>query len=177
MVNLCGERGVLLFLALHFCSEFIHEGAHFSTHHSSGKAGSRTNQTLIFMFSLQRETSQSLAMTPCHLQTILRCKRFGGCRCSTKPPFCNTLTCLVFFIPLPPIGPRNLQMCVGGFPMSARMDQLSHQEGETAMRYGMEAPCSSGSTVKFITASCSHIYRWHITTCNQSQMSVLAHTH
>lgn len=68
----------------------------------------------------------------------------------------------------------------GGFPLLAHKDQLSHQGGEAIIRHVMEAPCSLGNSVKFITASCSHIYHWHITTCNQSQMSgvvlTLCHT-
>lgn len=60
--------------------------------------------------------------------------------------------------------------------MLAHEDQLSHQEDETVIRSVMEGPPSLGNTVKFITTSCSHIYQWHITTCNQSQMSGLVLT-
>lgn len=56
----------------------------------------------------------------------------------------------------------------GGFSFK---DQLSDQEEETVIRHVMEGPTSLGSTVEFITTSCSHIYHRHITTCNQSQMS------
>lgn len=37
----------------------------------------------------------------------------------------------------------------------------------------MKGPSSLGNSVIFITASCSHIYHWNITSCNQSQMSGL----
>lgn len=76
---------------------------------------------------------------------------------------------VVFF--RPPIGYHNLWMGGGGFTLLAHKDQLSHQEGETVIRHVMEGFGSSGNSVKFITASCSHIYHRHITTCNQSQMS------
>lgn len=69
------------------------------------------------------------------------------------------------------IGYHNLWMGGEGFPLLAHKDQLSHQEGETVIRHVMEGPCSFGSSVEFITASCSHIYHLHITSCNQSQMS------
>lgn len=45
VVNLCGQKGALFFHALHFSSEFIHEGAQFSTHHSRESSGSRTCQS------------------------------------------------------------------------------------------------------------------------------------
>lgn len=79
---------------------------------------------------------------------------------------------LLFFLPPspPPVGYQGI-IGGGGFALLAHKDQLSHQEGETVIRHVMEGPCSSGNSVKFITASCSHIYHWHITTCNQSQMS------
>lgn len=35
----------------------------------------------------------------------------------------------------------------------------------------MEGPCSPGSNVKFIAASCLQIYHGQVTTCNQSRMS------
>ena len=77
----------------------------------------------------------------------------------------------VFFSPPSRIGYHNLWMGGEGFPLLAHKDQLSHQEGETVIRHVMEGPCSFGSSVEFITASCSHIYHLHITSCNQSQMS------
>lgn len=80
------------------------------------------------------------------------------------------LKAAVVFFP-PHIGYHHLWMGGGGFPLLVHKDQLSHQEGETVIRHVMEGPCSLGNCVKFITASCSHIYHWHITTCNQSQMS------
>lgn len=69
------------------------------------------------------------------------------------------------------IGYHNLWMGEGGFSLLAHKDQLRHQEGETVIRHVMEGPCSLGNSVRFIIASCSRIYHWHITTSNQSQMS------
>lgn len=43
--------------------------------------------------------------------------------------------------------------------------------GETIIRLVMEGPCSPGSNVKFIAASCLQIYHGQVTTCNQSRMS------
>lgn len=46
MVSLCGQKGVLLLRASHFCSEVTHEGAQFSTHHSRGSSGGGRCQSL-----------------------------------------------------------------------------------------------------------------------------------
>jgi len=45
VVNLCGQKEVLFFHALHFSSEVIHEGAQFSTHHSRSSLGSMRCQS------------------------------------------------------------------------------------------------------------------------------------